>query len=61
MSSRWLLSEIADELGEEYYWNSQATFNSIENHLLQEPKTIIIDEIDYLIEKNTVETLRDIV
>ena len=60
MSSRWLLSEIADELGEEYYWNSQATFNSIENHLLQEPKTIIIDEIDYLIEKNTVETLRDI-
>ena len=48
MSSRWLLSEIADELGEEYYWNSQATFNSIENHLLQEPKTIIIDEIDYL-------------
>lgn len=35
MSSRWLLSEIADELGEEYYWNSQATFNSIENHLLQ--------------------------
>ena len=21
MSSRWLLSEIADELGEEYYWN----------------------------------------
>ena len=43
MSSRWLLSEIADELGEEYYWNSQATFNSIENHLLQEPKTIIID------------------
>lgn len=60
MSSRWLLSEIADELDEEYYWNSQATFNSIENHLLQEPKTIIIDEIDYLIEKNTVETLRDI-
>ena len=60
MSSRWLLSEIADELGEEYYWNSEATFNSIENHLLQEPKTIIIDEIDYLIEKNTVETLRDI-
>ena len=31
MSSRWLLSEIADELGEEYYWNSQATFTSIEN------------------------------
>lgn len=37
MSSRWLLSEIADELGEEYYWNSQATFNS---KALQAPKKI---------------------
>lgn len=32
----------------------------IENHLRQHPKTIIVDEIDYLIEKHTVETLRDL-
>lgn len=60
MTSRWLLSEIAEELGEDPYWHSQETFTLIENHLRQNPKTIIVDEIDYLIEKHTVETLRDL-
>ena len=60
MTSRWLLSEIAEELGEEPYWHAQETFELIENHLRNKPKTIIVDEVDYLIEKNTVETLRDL-
>lgn len=60
MTSRWLLSEVAEELGEDPFWHTQETFGLIENHLRQNPKTIIVDEIDYLIEKNTVETLRDL-
>lgn len=60
MTSRWLLSEIAEELGEEPFWHTQETFGLIENHLRQNPKVIIVDEVDYLIEKSTVETLRDL-
>lgn len=60
MTSRWLLSEIAEELGEDPFWHTQETFTLIENHLRQNPKIIIVDEIDYLIEKHTVETLRDL-
>lgn len=40
--------------------HTQETFGLIGNHLRQNPKTIIVDEIDYLIEKYTVETLRDL-
>lgn len=60
MTSRWLLSEIAEELNEEPFWHSKETFELIENHLFQNPKTIIIDEVDYLIEKKTIEVLRDL-
>lgn len=60
MSARWLLSEISEELGEEAFWHSQETFNMIENKLRQTPKTIIIDEVDYLINNNVIEILRDL-
>lgn len=60
MSVRWLLSEMAEELGEEPYWYSQETFNMIENKLRQNHKTIIIDEVDYLINNNVIEILRDL-
>lgn len=60
MSVRWLLAEISEELGEEAYWHSQETFNMIENRLKQNPKTIIIDEVDYLINNNVIEILRDL-
>ena len=56
---KWLLSEIAEELGEEPYWHAQDNFEVIEKSLRLYPKIIIVDEIDYLIEKHTVETLRD--
>lgn len=60
MSVRWLLFEISEELGEEAFWHSQETFNMIENKLKQTPKTIIIDEVDYLINNNVIEILRDL-
>ena len=60
MTSRWLLSEIAEELGEEAFYHSQETFTLIENNLRQNSKVIIVDEVDYLIDKNIIETLRDL-
>lgn len=60
MTSRWLLSEIAEELGEEAFYHSQETFTLIENNLRQNNKVIIVDEVDYLIDKSIIETLRDL-
>ena len=60
MTTRWLLSEIADELNVESYWHIGETFNEIEKVLIRNHKTIIIDEIDYLIDKHSIETLRDL-
>lgn len=60
MTSRWLISEIAEELGEKPFWNTQETFSLAENSLKVSPKIIIVDEIDYLINHNTIETLRDL-
>lgn len=60
MTSRWLLSEIAEELGERAYWNTQDTFEIVERNLKQSPKIVIVDEVDYLVDKNSVETLRDL-
>ncbi|MDR1168513.1 MAG: AAA family ATPase [Heliobacteriaceae bacterium] len=60
MTSRWLLSEIAEELGEKAFWNTQDSFEIVERNLKQNLKIIIVDEVDYLVDKNSVETLRDI-
>ena len=60
MTSRWLVSKIAEELDEEPFWHFQDTFDLIENKLKQIPRIIIIDEVDYLIEKNSIETMRDL-
>lgn len=60
MSSRWLLSEIAEELGEEAFWHIQDTFNLVEQKLKQNPKPLIIDEVDYLVTNNVIEILRDL-
>ena len=60
MTSRWLLSEIAEELGEEPFWHIQDTFNLVEQKLKQNPKPLIIDEVDYLVNNNVIEVLRDL-
>lgn len=60
MTSRWLLSEIAEELGEEAFWHIQDTFTLVEQKLKQNPKPLIIDEVDYLVTNNVIEILRDL-
>ena len=60
MTSRWLLSEMAEELGEEPFWHIQDTFNLVEQKLKQNPKPLIIDEVDYLVTNNVIEILRDL-
>ena len=60
MTRKWLLSEIAEELTGKPNWSSQENFELIERELRQNPKTIIIDEVDYLIEKKSIESLRDL-
>ena len=60
MTNRWLLSEIAEELGEEPFWHIQDTFNLVEQKLKQNPKPLIIDEVDYLVTNNVIEILRDL-
>jgi len=60
MTTRWLLSEIADELNIQSYWHIDETFKEIESALLNNKQTIIIDEIDYLIDHRVIETLRDL-
>ncbi len=53
-------SEIANELELEAYWHIDDTFNEIKKALANKSFTIIIDEVDYLIEKKSIETLRDL-
>ena len=60
MTSRWLLSAIAEELNIDPHWHIDNTFNDIRATLMVKRKVIIIDEIDYLIEKKALETLRDL-
>lgn len=51
MTTRWLLSEIDNELEIDSCWHIDDIFNQIEKALLLNKKTIIIDEVDYLVEK----------
>lgn len=60
MSRRSLLSKIATELGEEPAFRSDDLFNQIVSLLLEHPRTMIIDEVDYLVRGGMVEVLRDI-
>lgn len=61
MSSRWLLEEISEELGEMPYYKYSDLFKQITAQLIREPRVIIVDEIDYLAsDTRTIETLRDI-
>ena len=52
---------IVDELGERPLFMMQDNYNIILKHLKQDPKIIIVDEVDYLIgNRNVIESLRDI-
>ena len=61
MTQAALMRAIVDELGERPFFMMQENYNLIIKHLKQDPKILIIDEIDYLIgNKNVIESLRDI-
>jgi chromosomal replication initiation ATPase DnaA len=61
MSGRWFLEELIEELGESPLHKSSDIFNQVINQLNDCPRTIIVDEIDYLLaDSKAIETLRDI-
>jgi len=61
MTTHWLLEELVNELGETPMYKSSDLFNQAVRQLVENPRMIIVDEIDYLAgDKRTIETLRDI-
>jgi len=61
MSCKWLLQELVDELGEVPFYRTSDLFKQCTNQLKENPRTIIVDEIDYLVtDSRAIETLRDI-
>lgn len=61
MTGRWLLEELVKELDEIPRFLTADNFNLLTKKLKQNPKIIIVDEIDYLINNGkTIEILRDI-
>lgn len=61
MTSRWLVEEIVREMAELPRYLTSDNFNVVISKLIQKPKIIFVDEIDYLMNNyKSVETLRDI-
>jgi len=59
-SRRSLLANIVAELGEAPEFRTDLLFGQIVDQLIERPRPIIIDEVDYLIKGGAVEVLRDI-
>lgn len=60
MTQSGLLKAIVEELDERPFFYMQENYKLILKHLKSDPKTIIVDEVDYLIgSKNAIEILRD--
>ncbi|MDD3012587.1 MAG: AAA family ATPase [Candidatus Gastranaerophilales bacterium] len=61
MTGRWLLEELIEELGEYPGNKNSDLFKQCVNQLKETPRTIVIDEVDYLTgESQVIETLRDV-
>lgn len=61
MSSRWLLEEIAEELGESPCYRTADLMKQCVNKFKIFPRVIVVDEIDYLTcHLKVIETLRDL-
>src|SRR4030042_4927189 len=61
MSGRWLLEEVVAELGEAPERRISDLFRQCVNMLLERPRTLFVDEVDYLAhDARVIETLRDI-
>ncbi len=59
-SRRSLLSNIVAELGEAPSFRSDALFDQAVEQLLERPRPLLIDEVDYLLRGGMVEILRDL-
>lgn len=59
MSGRWLLEEIVAELGEAPANKVSALFRQAVDQLLERPRPLFVDEVDYL-DGKVIETLRDL-
>jgi DNA transposition AAA+ family ATPase len=59
-TGRWLLEEIAAELGEAPLWRTSDLFRQCIDQLMGKPRTIILDEIDYVSDARVIETVRDL-
>jgi DNA transposition AAA+ family ATPase len=61
MSGRWLLEEVVAELGEAPMRRTSDLFRQAVDQLLERPRTIFVDEADYLAyDARVIETLRDL-
>lgn len=61
MSTRWFLSELVTELGESPQFMTATLFDQAVNKLVEKPRMLIVDEIDYLACKDrAIETIRDL-
>lgn len=61
MTGRWLLEELVEELGEAPFYKCSDLFKQCIRQIKEEPRVIIVDEIDYLAtDTRAIETLRDI-
>lgn len=61
MTGRWLLEEIVAELGEAPMRRISDLFRQAQDQLLEHPRTIFVDEADYLShDARVLETLRDL-
>lgn len=59
-SRRSLLSNIVGELGHAPSYRSDALFDQAVDQLMERPRVMIIDEVDYLMKGGMVEVLRDL-
>src|SRR5574344_579956 len=61
MSTRWFLSDLVTELGETPQHIISHLFEQAVNKLIERPRVLIVDEVDYLTSKDrAIETIRDL-
>ncbi|MFA5161178.1 MAG: ATP-binding protein [Elusimicrobiales bacterium] len=61
MTPRWLLEELAAELGEEPARRASELFRQCQANLKERPRMVLVDEVDFLVrDPRLIETLRDL-
>lgn len=61
MSTRWLLTEIVEELDDVPTYLTSLLFKQIEDKLRERPKVLVVDEVDFLLNNSSaIEIVRDL-